>query len=89
LSKPQPAAPAPPPAPAEAAPVEEKKPEKKEKPKAPKRRIQVHNLYKVEEGTLTRLRKDCPRCGKGYFMAQHKGRLTCGNCGYTTFTGKS
>lgn len=89
MSKPQPAAPAPPPAPAEAAPVEEKKPEKKEKPKAPKRRIQVHNLYKVEEGTLTRLRKDCPRCGKGYFMAQHKGRLTCGNCGYTTFTGKS
>ncbi len=86
MSKQQPAPPAPAPAPAEAPPVEEKKPEKKVKPKAPKRRIQVHTLYKVEGETLTRLRKECPRCGRGYFMAEHKGRLTCGNCGYTTFT---
>ncbi len=85
-------APAPAPAPAQAeasAPAEEKKPEKKEKPKAPKRRIQVHKLYKVGEGSLTRLRKECPRCGKGYFMAQHGDRLTCGHCGYTTYTQKS
>jgi small subunit ribosomal protein S27Ae len=89
VSKQPPAPPAPAPAPEAAAPVEEKKPEKKEKPKAPKRRIQVHKLYKVDGDSLTRLRKDCPRCGKGYFMAQHKGRLTCGHCGYTTFTSKS
>jgi len=90
LSK-QPAAasaPAPAPTSAEVAPAEEKKPEKKVKPKAPKRRIQVHKLYKVEEGILARLRKECPRCGKGYFMAQHNGRLTCGNCGFTTYTSK-
>ena len=68
---------------------EEKKPEKKEKPKAPKRRIQVYKLYKVEGESLPRLRKECPRCGKGYFMAQHKNRLTCGNCGYTTYTQES
>ncbi len=86
MSKQQPAPPAPAPVPAEAAPVEEKKPEKKVKVKAPKRRIQVYKLYKVEGETLTRLRKECPRCGRGYFMAEHKGRLTCGNCGYTTFT---
>ncbi|HXW37850.1 MAG TPA: 30S ribosomal protein S27ae [Nitrososphaerales archaeon] len=85
-----PAAPAPPaPAPAEAPAGEEKKPEKKEKPKAPKRRIQVHKLYKVEGQSLLRLRKECPRCGKGYFMAEHKNRLTCGNCGYTTYTQKT
>jgi small subunit ribosomal protein S27Ae len=86
----QPAPPAPAPAPAEpAAPVvEEKKPEKKVKPKAPKRRIQVHKLYKVEEDKLSRLRKECPRCGRGYFMAQHANRLTCGHCGYTTYTTK-
>ncbi len=91
MSKKQPAPPAPAPA---AAPIpatppaaaEEKKPEKKEKPKAPKRRIQVYKLYKVDGDKLTRLRKECPRCGKGYFMAQHKSRLTCGNCGYTTYT---
>ena len=74
------------PAPADAAvPVEEKKPEKKEKPKAPKRRIQVYKLYKVDGDTLGRLRKECPRCGKGYFMAQHDNRLTCGHCRYTVY----
>jgi small subunit ribosomal protein S27Ae len=89
LSKAAPPAAAPPPTPAPAeAPPEEKKPEKKEKPKAPKRRIQAHKLFKVEEGSLSRLRKECPRCGKGYFMAQHTNRLTCGNCGYTTYTQK-
>ena len=85
--QPTPAAPAPPPAPAEpAAPAEEKKPEKKAKPKAPKRRIQVHKLYKVDGESLSRLRKECPRCGKGYFMAQHGDRLTCGHCGYTVYS---
>jgi small subunit ribosomal protein S27Ae len=83
-----PSAPAPAPPP-EAPPVEEKKPEKKEKPKAPKRRIQVHKLYKVDGEALSRLRKDCPRCGRGYFMAQHKERLTCGHCGYTTYLSKT
>ena len=79
-----------PPAPApEAAAVEEKKPEKKEKPKAPKRRIQAHKLYSVDGDKLTKLRKECPRCGRGYFMAEHSNRLTCGNCGYTTYTSKN
>ncbi len=87
MSKQAPASQPPPAAPAEVIP-EEKKPEKKAKPKAPKRRIQVYKLYKVEGETLTRLRKECQRCGRGYFMAQHKGRLTCGHCGYTTFASK-
>ena len=96
MSKQKPA-PAPPPtkAPAPTAPVpatptppgtEEKKPEKKEKPKAPKRRIQVWKLYKLEGEKATRLRRECPRCGRGYFMAEHKNRLSCGNCGYTMYT---
>jgi small subunit ribosomal protein S27Ae len=89
LSKQQPAPPAPAPEPAPEAVVEEKKPEKKEKPKAPKRRIQVYKLYKVDGDTLTRLRKECPRCGRGYFMAQHGNRFTCGHCGYTTYNSKS
>jgi len=89
MSKPQ-TAPAPAaPAPEAVPPAEEKKPEKKEKPKAPKRRIQVHKLYKLEKESLTRLRKECPRCGRGYFMAQHGNRLTCGHCGFTTYTQKS
>ena len=86
MSKQQPAPAALAPAPAETAPLEEKKPEKKEKPKAPKRRIQAHKLYKVEGDALSRLRKECPRCGRGYFMAQHGNRLTCGHCGYTVYS---
>lgn len=43
----------------------------------------VWQFYKVEDGKLVRLRKECPRCGKGYFMAEHEDRLTCGHCGYT------
>ena len=92
MSAPQkaPAPPAPAPAAAPAAPAieEQKKPEKKEKPKAPKRRIQAYKLYKVDGDKLTKLKKECPRCGKGYFMAEHQNRLTCGNCGYTTYTSK-
>jgi small subunit ribosomal protein S27Ae len=94
LPKEQPAAPAPAPAappPAAGAPpvAEEKNPEKKEKLKATKRRIKAYQLYKVDGDRLTRLRKECPRCGRGYFMAQHESRLTCGNCGYTTYTSKA
>ena len=87
MSKQSPApAPAPVPTPLASPTEEAKKPEKKEKPKAPKRRVQAWKLYKVGGDSLTRLRRECPRCGKGYFMAEHKGRLTCGNCGNTTYT---
>ena len=35
-----------------------------------------------------RKNKFCPKCGSGYFMAIHKNRESCGNCGYTEFTKK-
>ena len=62
---------------------------KERKEKKPKANVQVWKLYKVEDTTLTRLKKECPRCGKGYFMAEHKDRMSCGNCGYTTFKTKA
>ena len=62
---------------------------KERKEKKPKANVQVWKLYKVEGETLSRLKKECPRCGKGYFMAEHKDRMSCGNCGYTTFKTKS
>jgi len=87
-------APAPAPAPAAAAaalpegeaPAKVRKERKEKKPKA---NVQVWKLYKVDDTTLTRLKKECPRCGKGYFMAEHKDRMSCGNCGYTTFKTKA
>ena len=41
-------------------------------------------LYKVDEdGKVTRLRRECPACGAGVFMAKHADRNTCGRCGNT------
>ncbi len=48
----------------------------------------VWKYYKVEGQTVKKLRRECPRCGKGVFMGEHKDRVTCGRCGYTEFKSK-
>jgi len=45
--------------------------------------------YVIKDGKLERIRPFCNRCGRGYFMADHGNRLTCGKCGFTIFKGKS
>jgi len=47
-------------------------------------------IFKVEGDKISRLRRHCPKCGDGFFLADHKDRLSCGKCGYTEFkkTGK-
>ena len=60
----------------------EKKVRTKRRPRATPK---ASSFYKVEGSTITRLRKECPRCGRGFFLAEHKNRMTCGNCGYTDF----
>jgi small subunit ribosomal protein S27Ae len=55
---------------------------------ATKGEVAVHKFYAIEEDKLNRIRRDCPRCGKGVFMAQHNDRHTCGKCGFTEFTHK-
>jgi ubiquitin-small subunit ribosomal protein S27Ae len=48
--------------------------------------VSVYKFYKVEgEGKIARMKKDCPRCGRGVFMAEHKDRYSCGKCGFTEF----
>lgn len=42
----------------------------------------VSKAYEVKGDTLTRKNKECPKCGTGVFLASHKGRLSCGKCGY-------
>jgi ubiquitin-small subunit ribosomal protein S27Ae len=92
MSKAPPPAPAPapatPPPPGAEAP-EAPKVRKVRKERKPRANVQVWKLYKVSGETVERLKRECPRCGKGYFMAEHKDRLSCGNCGYTTFTPKN
>jgi small subunit ribosomal protein S27Ae len=43
------------------------------------------SYYKIDGGKLVRLRKSCPKCGPGVFLAQHKDRTSCGRCGYAEF----
>ncbi len=41
--------------------------------------------YSVKDGKTERKLVNCPRCGIGYFMADHGDRYACGRCGYTQF----
>merc|ERR1712100_838609 len=48
-------------------------------------KLSVLNYYKVDENnSIIRLRRECPNCGGGVFMAAHKDRLYCGKCHRTT-----
>jgi len=58
---------------------------KKVKNKVPSTR---YKYYKIEGSKLVRTKKTCPKCGAGYFLAQHKDRDYCGNCHYTEFKSK-
>jgi len=49
---------------------------------------QVYKFFKVGSNVVERMKRDCPRCGKGVFMAAHKDRHTCGKCGFTEFIQK-
>jgi small subunit ribosomal protein S27Ae len=73
---------------AEAAAEEAPKPRAERKPKKKRVSPQVFKFYKTEGGRLERVKRECPRCGRGVFMAQHKDRLHCGRCGYTEWLGK-
>jgi ubiquitin-small subunit ribosomal protein S27Ae len=50
--------------------------------------VTIYKFYNVQGDKITRTKRDCPRCGKGTFMAEHKDRFTCGKCGFTEFTHK-
>lgn len=49
---------------------------------------QVWKYYTVENDRIRRVRRECPRCGRGVFMAEHSDRVTCGRCKYTEFKRK-
>ncbi len=57
----------------------------KVKKKAKRPSPQVWKFYKIENGKLIRLRRFCPRCGAGVYMADHGDRWACGKCGFTIF----
>lgn len=47
-------------------------------------KLRTLNYYKVDgSGKVERLRKVCPTCGPGIFMATHHDRVYCGLCHQT------
>ena len=49
----------------------------------------THKMYKVsKDGKVSALKRQCPRCEKGTYMAEHYNRFACGRCGYTEFKRK-
>ena len=42
-------------------------------------------LFEIKDDKLVRTRRHCPKCGVGTFLAKHKDRESCGQCGYTEF----
>ena len=48
-------------------------------------KLSVLKYYKVDDATgkVTRLKKECPNCGSGNFMANHFDRYYCGRCHVT------
>jgi len=47
--------------------------------------IKKGDFYKVGKDGIERTKQECPRCGPGIFLAEHKDRTSCGACGYTEF----
>lgn len=58
---------------------------KKIKHKHKKVKLAVLKYYKITDGKIERLRRECPAdtCGAGVFMAAHQDRVYCGKCGLT------
>ncbi len=46
------------------------------------------DIYQIEGNILKRTRRECPKCGRGVFLAVHKDRISCGKCSYTEFKKK-
>ncbi len=44
--------------------------------------------YKIEDDKLIRTHRQCPKCGVGFFLADHYDRWSCGRCAYTVFKRK-
>ncbi|MBD3187147.1 30S ribosomal protein S27ae [Candidatus Bathyarchaeota archaeon] len=61
---------------------------RKEKVKKKKKAQRKPILSVGEDGTIVRSNVQCPRCGPGFYMAQHYDRRTCGNCSFTQFLTK-
>ena len=54
------------------------------KPHVNKPTSQKYKHY-IISGNSVKRKRNCPRCGPGIFLAEHKDRVCCGKCRYTEF----
>ncbi|MDA3855791.1 MAG: 30S ribosomal protein S27ae [Candidatus Woesearchaeota archaeon] len=54
------------------------KSKEKAKSSAPSKKYEAYSDGK-------KVKKECPKCGRGIFLAEHKDRFHCGKCAYTEF----
>lgn len=45
--------------------------------------VKQSSFFKVKDGTVEKLGKQCDRCGEGIRMAEHGDRWYCGQCKMT------
>lgn len=43
----------------------------------------MSKYFEVSGDTVKAKFKQCPKCGPGYFMGEHKNRFYCGACHFT------
>jgi small subunit ribosomal protein S27Ae len=55
----------------------------KEKPKSKK----PSKKWEAYQGDK-KVKRECPKCGKGIFLGEHKDRYHCGKCGYVEYKNK-
>lgn len=63
----------------------QKKEPKGKKPKRQRNKVKKSTYYSTEGEGLKRVKKACPKCGSGVFLAEHKNRFSCGKCAYTEY----
>ena len=64
---------------------EAKRREKKQRKGKKHLSLKPNAFYQVSGDSVKRMKKNCPRCGPGTWLGEHKGRVYCGKCGYTEF----
>ena len=55
---------------------------KEKKPKEKKPGKPRSSLYDISGDKASPKNKSCPKCGQGFFLAEHSDRLVCGKCHY-------
>jgi small subunit ribosomal protein S27Ae len=58
------------------------KPKEKPKSKKPSKKWEAYKDGK-------KVKRECPKCGPGIFLGEHKDRFHCGKCGYVEYKNKN